>query len=490
MRIIFFFFLLLWPVCLSAASDSHGKNNVIVYPVPEGEVLNAAFIVSANGVDVPVYNVKVAKRKDYFGVKLAPLELEQNFEIAGFAYFDMKKGRVKITVSIDEQVISAKVLPSSSGIIPAVKGKTVSFEVDKPQNVTVEVNGDHVCPLHLFVNPEERDIPNPNDPNVIYFGPGIHEITSMPIGENKTVYIAGGAIVRGMTGADEAWSSSRNHPGLRHYGASFILRGKNITFRGRGILDQELVAAYNRRQMVNASVEGLKMEGVILRNSSLWSVCLRKCRNVHIDNIKIMGYRSNSDGIDICSSSDVLVENSFVRTFDDLIVVKTTIEGLDADRMHIRRCVLWNECAHALSAGAELRGKVEDVLFEECDVIADNGRTWLLRIFHCQNAMVKNVRFENIRIEEVNNGFASLHIVQHYWSGNVQERGHIEDVVFRNITVDKGGGKFLKRQMEFEGYDAGHAINHVLIDNIEVCGKKISKEDVVMNDYVYNVKVK
>ena len=483
--------VLSWIVCLLAASCNQGKNDVIVYPAPEGEALNTKFNVSVNGIDVPVYNAKIGMEDKVEREKAMDIRLESHlyYDIAGIASFDMKKGPVKITVSVDEPVTSAKILPTSFGITPAVKGKTVSFEVNKPQHVTVEVNGDHIRSLHIFVNPEETDIPDPNDPDVIYFGPGIHEITSMPVDDNKTVYIAGGAIVRATVGEDEEWVPARWAPaaGTRNYrGASFILRGKNITFRGRGIFDQELVPNQGR-QMMSVTVEGLKMEGVILRNSSTWTVSLRDCKNVHIDNIKILGYRANSDGIDINSSFDVLVENCFLRTLDDLVVVKTLRRTGEAGRIHVRKCVLWNEVAHALSIGAELTQKVENVVFEDCDVIGDHGREWTLRIYHTDAGLIKNVRFENIRIEE-SVKFASLWINEAYWTTD-DRRGRIEDVVFKDITVNNSG-RPLEKGIEFLGYDAESSINNVLIENVMINGKKVTIEDVVMNEFVYNVRVK
>ena len=463
-----------------------GQCNVIVYQAPEGEVLNSKFKVTANGIDVPVYNAKIGMEDKVMREKAMDqrLESEKYFDLAGFASFDLKKGPVTIAVSVGEEVISAKILPTSFGIEPMIAGKSVSFEVDNPRHVTVEVNGDHIRSLHIFVNPEETDIPGPHAPDVIYFGPGIHEITSITVDDNKTVYIAGGAIVRGTTGADEQWTPSRKYPGLRNYrGASFILKGKNITFRGRGIFDQELVRTHGR-EMVNASVDGLKMEGVILRNSSLWTVHLRQCRNVHIDNIKILGHRANSDGIDINASFDLLVENCFLRTLDDLIVIKTGKGTGEAGRIRVRKCVLWNEVAHALSIGAEITRKIEDVVFEDCDVIHDHGRAWTLHIYHGDSGLVKNVRFENIRIEE-SVKFASLWINKVGYSTDL-DRGHIEDVVFKDITVNNSGRPLVKG-IQLHGFDADHAINNVLIENVVINGKKVTKDDVVTNDYVYGV---
>lgn len=474
-------------------SCKYSKSDVIVYSAPEGEALNEKFTVSVNGINVPVYNARVCTEDIQGRHEAGIISLADSaYDIAGFASFDLKKGAARVSISVSDLITTARILPTSFGIIPTIKGKTITFEVDTPQHVTVEINGDHIRSLHLFVNPEETDIPDPNDPNVIYFGPGIHEITSVPVGDNQTVYIAGGAVVRGILPED---GKDRVEP-------SFVLRGKNITFRGRGIFDQGQIPRVKGRQTMNVTVDGFKLEGVILCNSSIWTVALRDCNDVHIDNVKIFGHRANSDGIDITACIDVLVENSFLRTWDDLIVVKT-LRGVtqEARRIHVRKCVLYNEIAHALSIGAELTRNVEDVLFEDCDIIGDHGREWTLRIYHTDAATVKNVRFENIRIEE-SVQFASLWINSAVWTTDT-ERGHIEDVVFRNITVNNSGYQ-LHKDFEFLGYDADHAIKNVLIENVSINGRKITQEDVkinppigsreskegiVMNEFVHNVTV-
>ncbi len=477
-------------VCMLFASCKYSKNDVVVYPAPEGEVLNTKFKVSVNGKLAPVYNARICT-EDMQGRHQAGIVAvsDMYYDLTAFASFDLKKGPAKVTVSIEGPIYTAKILPASYRTKSTIKDNTITFEVTQPQQLTVEVNGDHIRSLHLFVNPEETNIPDPNDPNVIYYGPGIHEITSVPVSSNQTVYIAGGAIVRGILSEQE-----------QRRGASFVLRGDNITFRGRGIFDQGLVPRARGRQTMSVTVNNFKLEGVVLCNSSTWTVSLRDCNNVHIDNLKLFGHRANSDGIDINSSFDVLVENSFLRTWDDLIVVKTLRgSNQDAGRIHVRKCVLYNEIAHALSIGAELTRNVEDVLFEDCDIIGDHGREWTLRIYHTDKALIKNVRFENIRVEE-SVKFASLWINTAIWTTDTL-RGHIEDIVFRNITVNNSGYP-LHKEFEFLGFDADHAIKNVLIENVVINGRKVvqddivrsprnaPKEGIVINDYVYNVTVK
>jgi hypothetical protein len=405
------------------------------------------------------------------------------YDIAGFACFDLKKGPVTVTVTVNEAIREAKILPSSYGIVPVIEGKTLTFQADRPYNLTVDINGDYVRSLHIFINEEETDAPDPDDPNVIYFGPGTHEVTSLEVGDNKTVYIAGGAVVRGIMGADESFRVNST-TGLRNYSTpTFLLRGKNITFRGRGVFDQGNCTTHARNMLV-VNGEDIKLEGVIFHNSSLWTIPIRQSERVHVDNIKLITHRANADGIDICASHNVTVENCFLRTLDDLIVVKAPRGTGDVKNIIARKCVLWNEVAHALSIGAEITSPVENVTFTDCDVIHDHCREWTLRVYQTDSGLVKNVRFENIRIEQ-SVRFASLWIGEAVWTTDA-ERGNIRDVVFKDIEA--AGPNPLKT--EFQGYDEDHAVRNVLLENIKLNGRPLTRQDVVANDYVYDVEIK
>lgn len=459
-----------------------GMGQATVYPAPKGEQLSALYQVSIGKQIVPVYVAKVAAEDDTRRAKAMDDKVNSAayFDEAAFAYFDLK-GSVTVTVTVPGPVSQAKVLPASAGIVPVVRGKKVSFKVSSPQNLTVEVNGEWVRSLHIFVNPPEKDAPRPDDPNVIYFGPGIHEVSSMVIGDNKTVYVAGGAIVRAVIRPDEQYHTNAE-TGLRGYAPTFDLRGKNITFRGRGIIDQSACITHARHMIFMMESSDVRLEGVILRDASLWTVPVRRSDRVVIDNIKLLGYRANSDGIDIANSRDVTVQHCFIRTLDDLVVVKSDKGQGEVKKILVRNCVLWNQVAHALSIGAELRENVSDVLFTDCDIIHDQGREWLLRVYQCDAALVSNVRFENIRIEQ-GKRYISLWIGKAVWSRD-KEPGHIRDVVFRNIRAT---GDPLTVQLV--GVDKDHLVEDVVFDRVLINGAPLRKDGIGSNDFVKNIAV-
>lgn len=459
-----------------------GTGAVRVYPPPAGEELSKDYAVKVEGQAVPVYIARVAPVEPARRWKAMDDKTNSAdyFTNAAFVTFDMQ-GTVTVTVTCPQPIQSARVLPSSFNIRPVIEGRSLTLKLAEPRHLTLEVNGNWVGALHLFANPPEAEPPRPDAPDVVYFGPGIHEVSHLVVTNNQTVYVAGGAVVRGVIRPEEKFRLS-SYSGLRTYSPTFVLRGTNITFRGRGIVDGSRCPTHARNLVV---VQGrdITLEGVILRDSSTWNVPIRQSDRARVRNLKVLGYRANSDGIDICNSRDVTVEGCFLRTLDDLIVVKTDKGQGEARRIVARDCVLWNEVAHALSIGAELREDVDDVLFTNCDVIRDKGREWTLRVYHCDAARISNVRFENLRIEE-SPRLISLWIDKAFWTRDA-ERGHIDGVVFKNIRATADS-----LRVEFKGFDATHAVENVHLEDVVVNGRPLAWPDVKTNAFVRGLRLR
>lgn len=463
------------------------EGHVTVYPAPNGEVLSQEYRVSVAGQEVPVYVAKIA-----------PADLERRwkamddkknsadyFDTGAFAYLDLLdlQSAITVIVTVPAKISAAKILPTSAGIIPVIQGNSISFSLKSPGNFTVEINGEWVRSLHLFVNPPEVNAPRPDDPNVIYFGPGIHEVSHLVVGDNKTVYIAGGAVVRAVIRPDEEFSISRR--GLRTYTPTIELQGQNITVRGRGIIDASGCTTHSRN-MILVRGSNITIEGIILRDSPSYTIPIHESDNVKVSNVKLIGYRANSDGIGIINSQNVTVENCFIRTLDDLIVIKT-LRGNKGEVRHIiaKGCVLWNQVAHALSLGAKITSNIDDVLFTDCDIIHDQGREWLLRVYHCDPAWVSNIRYENIRIEE-SNKLISLWIGKAKWTSDPEdpERGHIQGVTFKNINA---AGAPLA--VDLKGFDEGHIIEDVFFQDVVLNGKALTRDMIHFSGFVKNVSI-
>ena len=432
-------------------------DKLVVYPASVGEKPSGDWTVSVNGQPVFVYTVATLHGGP-----------------ASFASFDFA-GTVKVAITSTRPVASALVRPASYDITPTVKGNEISLMLSRPRNVTVEVNGTFERALHLFANPPETDAPKPDDPNVLYFGPGVHDIGPQQFAGAKSIYIAGGAIVRPLIQPDEKPTNERDWSGVKNYRSLFVWEGaKGIRVRGHGILDMGQLPWHARTSFVLSGCEDVLVEGVTILDAPSWVVAIFGCKNVTVRNVKQICRRENSDGIDICNTQDVLVEDCFLRNNDDEVCVKTTspAPAQESGNILVQRCVIWNERARGLGITSETRRNIANVTFRDCDIIHDfsgGGDCGSLAVLVSDSGTMTNIRFEDIRCEDVRNTLISGWIGADFW-GHDKERGRVNGVVFRNIS-GAGPGFPVSR---LSGCDETHLFENVTFENLRINGQLIT----------------
>ncbi|MCL5270201.1 MAG: endopolygalacturonase, partial [bacterium] len=204
--------------------SADAKAPVVVYPAPADEKPCDLYTLKVNGQPVFVYQARVSAKplnKMWTGEQ-RPLD---QTELAGFATWDMA-GPVEVEVVSSRPAGEVIIRPLRLGIKPEVSGNRITFKLDAPGPVVVEVDGIHGA-LHLFANHLETGAPAPDAPGVRYFGPGIHRPGRIELKSNETVYIAGGAVVHGVIHAADA---------------------EHVRVMGRGILD---ASTFERRDRSN-----------------------------------------------------------------------------------------------------------------------------------------------------------------------------------------------------------------------------------------------
>ena len=414
----------------------------------------------------------------------------RNSPPVSFASFDFA-GSAGITVVSATDVQSVAVLPASFGIKPVVDGRTILFTITQPRNLTIEVNGSSVKPLHLFANPLETNRPSPADPHVTYFGPGIHELATLRLHDGAILYLAAGAVVRAIIPPGEKPANARDWAGVPNYQNFIEADGvKNITICGRGIFDLSKLPWHARTAFVLAHISNLNIEGITIIGAPGWDIALFGSSNIHIRNIKEICALENSDGIDICNSQNVMIEDCFLRNNDDEICVKTTAPppAQPSRNIVVRNCVVWNDRARGLGITDETRRDIDNVLFRNCDIIHDfstSGDCAALAVILSDSGTVSNIRFEDIRVEDVKTRLIECTIEKDMW-GHDAQRGHVKNLTFKNITAT--GAVFPKSF--FAGYDGSHLIENVTFDHLVINGKTIenpAQGNFSTNPFVRNV---
>lgn len=295
-------------------------------------------------------------------------------------YFSMDgKEPVKVAVKPNREFREAVIRPISRGIKPEVIGGAVSFTLDSPGPVTLELDGHHLA-LHIFADLYEDFGVNEGDPNVLYFGPGVHRPGLIELEDNQTLYIAAGAVV---------------HTGIRAKGK------KNIRVLGQGIICNSEFPRGGNSSFVASECTNVEIRGVVIRDSCGWTVSAFACSNVVIENIKIIGmWRYNADGIDLVNTRNALIQDCFVRAFDDCLVLKGNPSycGLNVENILIRRNVVWCDWGRALEIGCETYApEYRSVIYEDNDIIRPAHVA--IDVQNGGSAHVHGMVFRDIRVE-------------------------------------------------------------------------------------------
>ena len=481
-RYLTIFFIFLLSISLFASNISQRTEHTITHTTLvtyEGPTLLKEFD-----------NVEIKVEDEKLFIYEVPVNHDRVFSFkaptttAPVAFFDFEGSvNVEITIKDVEKIENVVVRPLAYGIKPSISGNSISFRLDYPTNYVVEYNNDPTKAIHLFTNTLEKDKPDPNNlpENMIYIGPGVYKADAIPIESNKIVYLAGGAYVFGQIRGENV---------------------ENVTIKGRGILSGDL---YKRTQASEFTIpiefrhsKNIKIEDIAILNPAGWAISAYFVDGLTIDNIKIITSRANGDGVSLQSCKNVHVKNSFIRSWDDSLVVKN-YDGGSTENIKFENIVIWTDLAQSMEIGYETYGeKIENVSFENITVL-HNFHKPIISIHNADNAHISNISYKNITVEDAqiigdnpaenyDDFFIDLQIAYNQlWSTSREERGTIDNVTIDNVVILDGKDDLVSR---IGGYDEDHMITNVSINNLTYKGKKVkSPEDLnfVINQYTSGI---
>lgn len=420
-------------------------NNYVPYtPFVESE----DFQIDVNGTKVFV------AKEDCFG--------DRTFNTSQF-FVD---GKTTVEITSSEPIKNFEIRPYHLKIKANKEGNKLTFSVDKPHMMLVTIN--EFEPLCLFQTPPETDIPNPKDPNVIYFPKGTHEAGIIEPKEGQIIYLEQGALVKG-----------------RIYGENV----ENISVIGRGILDAR---GFTSKADKICGIEfknsnNIKVDGIGLRSGEWWQTLFLVCNNVEVSNMNLMSFGLNNDGIDIDGVSNFKAFNNWIGCGDDGFgwhAVSAEENGEPPTKNAIaENCVIYNTHAgNGLRVGASMETQLfEDIIFRDITVFAHANAA--IRSDHSDWAKIKNLRFENFYIEQPGRPI-EIRIEKTEYSnstGYKDERGHINGLYFKNVFAPSG-------DIILEGYDQTHLIENIRFSNCKIGNDLILNTSCIKkNDFVENI---
>lgn len=376
---------------------------------------------------------------------------------SSMVYFDFK-GTVEFSITYNRGTVhSARIRPLSYGFEPQIEGNTLNFTLSKPCNLSVEVNGDIFHNLQIFTNTPETYKPNPKDKSVLYFGPGFHQVKDnvLHVPSNKTVYLAGGAVLNASISCDSV---------------------QNIRICGRGIV-------YKAKDGVGVNYSNnITIEDLVFLNPDHYSVLSGQSNNLTIKNIRSFSAKGWGDGIDLFCNDTVLIDGIFMRNSDDCIAIyghRWNFYG-DCKNVSVQNATLWADVAHPILIGTHGNpepGKaevIENIKFNNIDILNQDepqiNYQGCMSINVSDENLARNIYFENIRVEDFEQGqLINLRVTFNKKYAKAPGRG-IENVYFKNVSYN---GKNANLSI-IEGYSSERAIKNIVFEGLKINGKEIS----------------
>jgi len=430
---------------LLSTLQGYSSDQLIVYPAPEGAALLSDFTVQVrqNGKEwrqIPTYLIKVDEVKG----------TNHHEQKASMSYFDFS-GEVEVAVTFNKGTIqTGRVRPLSYAIESLINGNILTFKLDRPRNLSVEVNGDIFHNLHLFANPMLEDIPDENAPDVIWFGSGVHEFSGgkFLVPSGKTVYIDGSAVLRGQLLVHDV---------------------RDVKIIGRGMVEHTVKMGVHIANSKNIEVEGIFCTQCATGGSD----------SVTIRNVKSISYYGWGDGMNVFASNNVLFDGVFCRNSDDCTTVYATRKGFvgGCQNITMQNSTLWADVAHPILIGTHGNTDNPDVLenlnYINIDILdhkeAQVDYQGCMSLNAGDSNLIRDVRFEDIRIENFRQGqLVNLRVFYNSKYCTSPGRG-IENVLFKNITYDGDNAEF----SIIAGYDSQRKIKNVVFENLRINGTLI-----------------
>ena len=428
-----------YPKAALGAFDSAGLKNISSaddYEGNKGRSASSLYIspywkLTVAGKSAPVYATDVYDYALNSGVV-------QSFE---YIFADKNDFPLDIKAYFDGIITDCTVLPESLGCKAEITAENcAAASLEHFGAYTFLINGESQdTALTVFVKEktdENKEITaytaKYGKENVAVYEKGVYSFDEFPT-DKKVIYFKRGAYIAANHKKDIADDEDAENAGLKPFFELNSAEGAAVAGCGTfdfGRLDRKERTLINLNFCKNTSLDGL-----IILNPNSWTVTVYGSESCTLDNITVFGYRTNSDGINICGCSSIKISDCFCRNGDDSFSVKTTNSEFECSGIEFSGCIGWSNKARCFGITGEVERNIKDIIFKDCAVLCrnanwDNDRVASLSVsVETGGADISNVTFENIEIHRDEGRPIFCGIINEDISGC-----EIKDVVFKNIT--------------------------------------------------------
>ena len=204
--------------------------------------------------------------------------------------------------------------------------------------------------------------------------------------------------------------------------------------------------------------------------------------------VRCISHPAWGDGLNVFGGFDsILFDRVFCRNSDDCTTAYATRKGFSGSTRNVtmRRSTLWADVAHPVFIGihgnAERGDTIENLLYENIDILgqAESQVDYqgCMAINCGDNNTVRNVTFDNVRVEHIRRGCLVQVRVGYNQKYCATPSRSVENVTFRNIRQWTDAYRESRRSDSVPqtsiicGYDAQRTVKGVTFENLKVNGR-------------------
>lgn len=231
------------------------------------------------------------------------------------------------------------------------------------------------------------------------------------------------------------------------------------------------------------------IEGVTLDNGLYWNVVPQYCENVIIRGVTVNSFgHGRTDGIDVESSKNVLVEYCSLDCQDDCYTMKSgrgtdgVRVGRPTENVVVRYCLALRG-AGGIVCGTEVAGGIRNVYMHDC-VFDGTDQAFRFKTLRSRGGGVENVRVERVRARNLSGpAFYCDMLGSIKWGGDLAKRHHVKEVNeftpdFHSVVVDNVVIDGCRKLVEAIGLPE-QPLRNILFSNIKAnCQQLVKMRDV------------
>lgn len=303
------------------------QSKLVKYPeypeniIPRDYDYTVRIVQGKNTIEIPVYNPVYTT--EYFNSSMGG---DWHRRFCEFA-FSGEPVTIEVTVNIDFS--SYTVMPSSRQIESTCTLNVITYTIDKPQNTVIKVNDNRDTILAIFAEEplSQDEIPDKNDPKVIYFEAGYHEVENGVIWakDEKTVFLEPGALVK----------------------ARMVLES-GCSLKGRGAILESSptrMPVENVRFMLILKGSDITVDGIKVLDAHTFNIACTDLFDSEIKNVKVLSNQISTDGFSIWGTGkNVEIHDCFWHVSDNIFI----IGGLKAEpfeNFNVHDCIVASDFA-------------------------------------------------------------------------------------------------------------------------------------------------